>query len=246
MEATEHSKLSTGDEDPHWSRRHSMRAAYWAVLRIYERSVPGDIVEFGTFAGNTAKSLAYGISSAERMHRGRKQGREADTKRDLFLFDSFEGLPNVTSEVDRNHPDVIAGHWGPGKCKMHGPVELLEICGKFLDKNRIHIFPGWFSETIHKLENDQRFSVVYIDCDLYSSTVDVLDGLFSGHHISAGALIYFDDFHCAASFEELGERRAWNEAVEKYQIKFMTGESYAATGQAFLIDNYNALAIEKT
>jgi hypothetical protein len=55
----------------------------------------------------------------------------------------------------------------------------------------------------------ERVSFAYIDCDLYSSTVDVLRFLES--RLVHGAVIAFDDWFCAGQDAPSGERLAAKE-----------------------------------
>jgi hypothetical protein len=81
----------------------------------------------------------------------------------------------------------------------------------------------------------QKFSLVHVDCDIYESTIDVLDYLFANNHISDGGAIFFDDWNCGAASPDLGERRAWNEMVVKYRIRFTDCGNYSAYGNKFII-----------
>jgi hypothetical protein len=76
---------------------------------------------------------------------------------------------------------------------------------------------------------------VHIDCDLYESTIDVLDYLLAHHHLADGCAIFFDDWNCSNASPAFGERRAWNEMVEKYQIRFSDCGDYSIYGHKFLV-----------
>lgn len=56
--------------------------------------------------------------------------------------------------------------------------------------------------------------------------------------MAKGALLYFDDWDCNASRQDLGERKAWLEAVEKYKIKYSATHSYGAFGHAVIVHEY--------
>jgi predicted O-methyltransferase YrrM len=55
----------------------------------------------------------------------------------------------------------------------------------------------------------RKAAVVYIDCDLYLSTVPVLR--FIEDFLQPGTVIVFDDWNCFLADPNRGERRAWRE-----------------------------------
>ena len=78
---------------------------------------------------------------------------------------------------------------------------------------------GWFSETLPAFleKHSGPIAFVHLDCDLYSSTNDVLNLIACRLH--AGSVIVLDDF-----MEEPGwqheEHKAFFEFVEKQQVEF--------------------------
>lgn len=216
-----------------WTAAKSYDELVKAVAMLHDRGIPGDIAEFGTMLGNTAAGLATGLSLVESVYQD-EQMIEMSKQRKLMLFDSFEGLPVATAAADLISPPVISGAWAPGTCFGLTPAQLLEKCTKHLSADRIVIKEGWFENTIPTLTKDSSFALIHIDCDLYSSTMDVLDGLLGRGLLETGALIYFDDWDCNAARPDLGERKAWTDAVEKYNVEFSYSHSYAATGQAII------------
>ncbi len=221
-----------------WDRHAVMEEMLLGVLRAYSRDIPGDVAEFGTMLAVSARGLATGITEAERIYREQKNHESPDQKR-LHLFDSFEGLPAATAEPDLKHPRVVSGDWSEGTCQPFSPDKLKEKCSEYIDADRIDIHEGWFADTVPAIDKALKFAVVHVDCDLYSSSMDVLVPLLSGAHISEGALIYFDDFHCAASSRQLGERKAWMDVTRRFNVESFPSHPYGSTGQAFIIDSYD-------
>lgn len=211
------------------------------VIKSYLRGVKGHVAEFGTMSGRSAKMLAYAIASSETIYESQMSGLEVEP-RDLYLFDSFQGLPEAIEDADLNTPLVMNGTWGAGTCYVLNPEQLRGVCSEHLSNDRIHIAEGWFSDTMSQLRSDLEFAFIHVDCDLYSSTRDVLDGLFSQKHVAEGALIYFDDWDCNASRPDLGERLAWSEAVKKYNINYSPSHSYAVFGHAIVVHDYDSVS----
>jgi O-methyltransferase len=194
----------------------------------YNSFIEGDIVEFGTASGTTALLLARAMIAAELTR----------PKKTLHLFDSFTGLPDATSSVDRESYEVRAGIWTPGSCKVLSKDQLVKLCGTVMEPSRIVVHPGWFSDTVTKLDPAQKFCFIHFDGDMYQSTVDAIGGLLKMGAISNGAIICFDDWNCSQANPNHGERRAWRELVEEFDVEFSDWRAYSTMGRAFFIHDY--------
>jgi hypothetical protein len=204
------------------------RALTKQVHFIHYENIPGDIAEFGTCSGTTASCLASAMAGAFYSLRGKIENVE-EQPRKLHLFDSFKGLPAITNELD------IRAGWKEGSYKDKSEAELNAMVQQYLPADSVRTYAGWFKDTLKSLAAGQKFSLVHVDCDIYESTIDVLDYLFANNHISDGGTIFFDDWNCGAASPDLGERRAWNEMVKKYRINFTDCGNYSAYGNKFII-----------
>ena len=98
------------------------------------------------------------------------------TTKEIHGFDSFEGLPEAWS--------------GHSLDQAFFAVNKLEPF-----PNNVILHKGWFSDSLpgflekHKYEN---FAFMHIDCDLYSSTRDILTACSS--RIVPGTIILFDEY----------------------------------------------------
>ena len=142
-------------------------------------------------------------------------------ERQLHLFDSFMGLPKTTNVVDQESIHVKIGVWAPGNLSGISPKRLKEICRGNISKERINIYEGWFNETLTMIPRHTKFAFVHVDCDLYQSTLDVLDHLFSNEMFSDGCLLAFDDWLCNRASPDFGQQRAWAECLKKYKPKYL-------------------------
>ena len=81
-----------------------------------------------------------------------------------------------------------------------------------------------------------KIGIAHIDVDLYSSTVKVLE--FITPLLVPGSVILFDDWYCFPASSDMGERKAFNEFLEK-NINFKVEEwkAYSTFGKSFLITN---------
>jgi hypothetical protein len=121
--------------------------------------------------------------------------------RTIHGFDSFEGLPE----------DWRPGY-GRGTFKIASPHELA------FERN-VKIHRGWFSETVNRFAQTcpENVAFLHIDCDLYSSTVDILTLL--GSRITRGTIILFDEYYNHPGWRE-HEHKAFVEFVEKSAQEF--------------------------
>lgn len=188
--------------------------------------VPGEIAEFGCQTGRTATVLA----AAMRYFRANNA---------LHLFDSFEGLPESSHVADQENPHVKSGVWGSGELKAISPAELRAKCAKHLSEDRIFIYEGWFCNTLPKLPAGTRFAMLHIDCDLYASTIDVLDYVLRHRLVNPGALLCFDDWDCAAASNQHGERKAWREITEQYHVEAEDCGAYSWGCRKFIVHSYS-------
>lgn len=177
--------------------------------------IPGDILEFGVLGGWTARRYS------EIMRGSYFLG-------DLWLFDSFEGLPKSKHELDAKSPDVQRGVWQED---MALPDSLLEELGMSIDEHikrnlsriissdRIRMKKGFFSDTLKEPINTKA-SIVHLDCDLYQSTAEVLAALHRDEVLQDGTILMFDDWNCNRANPAFGQRRALGEFLEEYADKY--------------------------
>jgi len=119
-------------------------------------------------------------------------------------FDSFEGLPE---------------DWRAGFPKGMFAQPAPSIVGA-------ELVVGWFEDTLEKwIESNaarmKALSLVHIDCDLYSSTVTILNGV--GEYLVSGVVVVFDEYHGYPGWED-HEFKAWSEFIER------TGKQYEIIG----------------
>jgi len=171
------------------------------------RSLDGDFAECGVFNGGTALLIARSM---------------AGTDRKLFLFDSFEGLPEPDRAKD---PGFEAGDFKSASEKA---------VGKLLSEHQeaVDIRAGWIPETFDGLE-DHRFAFVHIDVDLYQSTIDCCEFFYP--RLAAGGAMVFDDYG-------FPDTRGMRVAVEEFFADRPERPFALPTGQAIVTKLPNAEA----
>lgn len=141
----------------------------------------------------------------------------------FIAFDSFEGLPEI-QEIDRQEI------WKQGKLKTAEERFVSTCLNHGVDRQRLRTVKGFYNKSLtEELKKEllpSKAAVVYVDCDLYHSTVPVLE--FIKDFIQKGTVIVFDDWNCFLADPEKGERRAWREFCARYpDLRF---EDFVSTG----------------
>lgn len=127
----------------------------------------GDMAEVGVYQGGSAKLIC-----------------EAKGTRKLHLFDTFEGLPEV-SETDKNFDDIEFLH------KKDISNTSLDKVKNYLSKyDDVFFYKGKFPETAEPVK-DNVFSFVHLDADLYESTLNSLK-FFYPRLVQGGIIISHD------------------------------------------------------
>lgn len=139
--------------------------------------------------------LQFGVYLARTMN---FMARRTDER--IFGFDSFEGLPES---------------WGFNRLSA-GAFKIQELPKV---RPNVTLIKGYFSETLRPfLEAEKRpISFLHMDCDLYSSTVTVLEECRP--YLAPGCIIVFDEYFNYPDWKN-GEYRAFAEFCDKYGITF--------------------------
>jgi O-methyltransferase len=150
------------------SRRASLLGA---VDHIVRHSIPGDIVECGVWRGGSMMAVALAL-----MARG-------DIARDLYLYDTFEGMSEPTDE-DRNvsgetaHAQMARTPRGEGVWCEAGLDDVREnLWSTGYPRQRIHFVQGKVEDTIPRTA-PQRVALLRLDTDWYESTRHELEHLY--------------------------------------------------------------------
>ena len=116
-------------------------------------------------------------------------------------FDTFTGLPQAWG-------DEPVGAYSTG-----GIVPILE--------GDVTFHKGLFSDTLppffHEMGKDAYVAYANIDCDLYTSTMDILENLHG--RIVKGSILIFDEYICHPTWRQ-DEFRAWRESCKRFGWKY--------------------------
>ncbi len=188
-----------------------------------KNKIKGDYAEFGVFKGKTFLEACKAAGKLD----------VRDMK--FWAFDSFQGLPEVKGK-DKDG----AFYTGEFSYPRNQFVRNLRRYGVDLDS--VEIVEGFYEETLTNTENPkelpERIAIAWIDCDLYESTVPVLE--FLTNRIVDGGVIIFDDWFCFSSRPDKGEQLACCEWLERNpEFHLSEYQKFHWAGNSFIV-NRNA------
>jgi hypothetical protein len=177
-----------------------------SVSHVARADVPGAIVECGVWKGGSMMAAALTLIGL------------GATDRDLYLFDTFAGMPAPTPEdafsaYDGYNP---ARHWrrrqkDSGVNTWHYvPVEEVRaaVLSTGYPAERVHMVEGKVEDTLPHAAPDE-IALLRLDTDWYASTKHEMDQLYP--RVSPGGVLILDDY---GHYE--GARRAVDEYFEEH------------------------------
>ncbi|WP_280154560.1 TylF/MycF/NovP-related O-methyltransferase [Piscinibacter sp. XHJ-5] len=169
-----------------------------AVDHVVRHRIGGDIVECGVWRGGSMMAVALAL-----MARG-------DTSRDLWLYDTFEGMSEPT-EADRGPSGESARSQLQRTTRDHplwavASVEDVQANLASIDypKERIHFVRGKVEDTI-PATLPSRVALLRLDTDWYESTRHELQHLYP--RLSSNGVLIIDDY---------GHWQGARQAVDEY------------------------------
>lgn len=156
--------------------------------------IEGDVCEFGVGAGTTSALIANEMR---------------DTDKNLWLFDSFQGLSKPTKEdvliddvLQLGSMEKYEGAMSHPEATVRAQVEAIGF-----PKERLRVVPGFVEESLGRGRGPDRVAFAYVDMDLYSPikcALEHLDGV-----LSTGGIVMVDDY----GFLSAGAQTAVDEFV---------------------------------
>ncbi|MDQ0321097.1 hypothetical protein QO002_003235 [Pararhizobium capsulatum DSM 1112] len=188
--------------------------------------ISGGYAEFGC-CGAMTFSLAFQAA--------RQNGHSAH----FWAFDSFQGLPPQAGSED-SHP-----MWVEGDMSM-SLDDFRAVCRSAgMTERDFTTVKGFYGDTLKATAmsapgRPDQLSLVYIDCDLYSSTIDVLR--FIAPRLRHGMVIAFDDYFCTSEDTISGERLALLEFIEEMRdFSFLPYLPIGWHGMSFVVESRRLL-----
>ena len=197
---------------------YAIQEAFKKMKQLTNGSM-GDYYEFGLFRGYT---LWFAYQTAKKL-------AVEDTC--FYGFDSFQGMPEAEG-IDRTY-QFYKGQFSCSK----NQVETF-LTKKKIDWSRVELIEGFYKDTLtEELRKQYPFrpaSVLFLDCDYYSSTVEVLNWVQP--LIKERVIILFDDWYTYGGTEDSGQPKAFKEFLEVHpHIKAELFLEFPRNGKAFLL-----------
>lgn len=154
-----------------------------AVRYLSANAIPGGVVECGVWKGGSMAAVAMTLLQVD------------EAKRDLYLFDTFEGMSEPTSrDIDymgKPAKELLAEESGYrcGEAPLGYVKKVLHGTG--YPEEKLHFVKGRVEETIPSISPD-TISLLRLDTDWYESTKHELAHLFP--RLSRGGVIIIDDY----------------------------------------------------
>ena len=183
--------------------REGLIKTYDIASKIETENIKGSFVECGVARGGCSALMAL----------------TARNNRHIWLFDSFEGMGEPSSEDEHTDPmryipsnrasDIVLSGYCLGTFN-----EVRELLFNKLELNpaNIRMVKGWFEDTLpeYKLVVGP-ISLLRIDCDWYEPTKCCLDNLYD--NVEPGGFIIIDDYRSYP-----GSKKATDEYFENRNI----------------------------
>lgn len=194
---------------------HTM-VSFEKLVPLYQQAVyceqvglPGAFVECGVW-----KAGCVGIMAQANLTYGKE-------RRELHLFDSFEGIPEPDAAVDGAAAIEFAKQAGGGTggalkplADQYGGVGTLDVCQKLINgtlgypKEHTHYHVGWFQDTV-PIADTGPIAILRLDGDWYASTKVCLEHLYD--RVVPGGFVILDDYKayegCELAVREFTEAR---------------------------------------
>lgn len=177
--------------------------------------------------------LEFGVHKGESLLEFYKLYKNYGVNRDFFGFDSFVGLPEEKNDL--NSP------WKTGKFSCNGNINP-----DLLNKSDVNIIDGWFNQTLNDslLEkfNNKKIGILHMDCDIYTSTIEVWEFVLKHDLLCDGSIIIYDDWGSYLMNNkneyENGQSKAHRDIQEKYNIKTRLIDKITLDSSFYIISTF--------
>ena len=189
--------------------------------RVLDAQVPGAIVEVGVFRGGLSAYLQGLLLTRQASHTSLRQ---------MWLVDSFQGMPEKDGQTSRNAPATSSFNAGEGQefwvgnrrsqlAVGEGSVYSMFERFRLLERGNVHALRGFVNQTLPSWPAKRRIALLRVDVDIYAATYDTLHYLYP--RLSNGAAVLFDDWKLSYSREAIMDYRRKNKITSP--IRFLPG-----------------------
>lgn len=190
--------------------------------------VEGDYLEFGVYRGDSFIN-AWDAARVAGRHGAR-----------FYAFDSFRGLPDPEASASDAEGEFVKGQFSAERALFEKNLRRAGV-----DGGRVTVVDGFYDATLPNTAPKDlglgAAAIVWIDCDLYVSTICALQ--FVTDLLQDGSVLIFDDWHCFRSRPDLGEQRACAEWLEANpQLSLSPYRDFHWAGRSFIVHRDGAAA----
>lgn len=177
--------------------RDELRVVLYELTSALSKGIDGDVVEFGCYAGTTSLFI-------------RRVLDDAGQPRQFHVYDSFEGLPEKTSQ-DHNAAgvDFVAGELAVSKKQFLHALQQAHLVPPIAHK-------AWFNDLTEK-DVPKQIAFAFLDGDFYESIKTSLALVWPG--MTEGGKILVHDY-----------KRETLPGVERAVHEFLQGKPYKRLG----------------
>lgn len=199
---------------------------FWdAFVALRVNHVTGDYAEFGCHTGGSFQAAYHALEKFA-------------PDRHMWAFDSWDALPDDHPRDAHPGWELAAGVGAGGVDNFHAACERNGV-----KRSAYTTVEGYYNETLPVIGETGApadIALAYIDCDLYSSTVTVLE--FLRPRLKHGMIVAFDDWFCWSPTEPSGERVALQEFVlDNPEWRFYRYRNIHWSGIAFVVERVDSL-----
>lgn len=167
------------------------------IDQLHHDRIPGAVVECGTWRGGTLAFLDWSF-------------RQLGEQRELWAFDSFQGLPKPGPlDPASAHIGFFDGWCYASEADLRDAIKTLGGAPE-----QVHVVKGWLSDTLPTAQTGP-IALLNIDVDWYDSVTTVLEHLIP--HMSSRGIVNIDDFGrwsgCDRAVFDYLDRRGWSHDI---------------------------------
>ncbi|MDB4949148.1 MAG: hypothetical protein JWM27_1797 [Gemmatimonadetes bacterium] len=186
-----------------------MYALYQAVGHVSRAGIAGAVVECGVWRGGSAMLCALALLEG------------GDTERDLYLYDTFEGMAKPDERDVSHEGEVALETWSRSPAEDGGwcysPIDEVRrnLLGTGYPEARLHFVKGKVEDTLPGTI-PAGVALLRLDTDWYASTRHELEHLYP--RLAPGGVLIVDDY----GFWE-GARQATDEFLDALPSPLLLG-----------------------
>lgn len=189
--------------------RERLQALITATRYIVRNGIEGAVVECGVWRGGASAAAALAL-------------KDLDETRDMYMFDTFEGMPEPTKEDksfgNDSAMEVFNKLRTSAKSSSWDMASLEDVRANLttlgLNAEGFTFVKGMVEDTIPEKSPDGAIALLRLDTDWYKSTKHEMDHLFP--KLVPGGVLIIDDYG-----DWQGAREAIDEYIETHKTRIL-------------------------